>query len=157
MAPTLSVLLAARIGSGIENDSQPSRGNPASKSEAEPAFDSMREAREAVARVMRESTRPGGRESAETASSIASIDRRLTRSEKLPAAERRTLQARLRARVPEEQVPLCRREQQRGRASYSGGTAADAAELINLIQTTIAPDTWEINGGRGSIYYFPNR
>lgn len=79
------------------------------------------------------------------------------RSEELPTAERRLLQARLRARLSEKDVALRRREKQRDRTTYSGGSAADATELINLIQTTVAPDTWEINGGRGSIYYFPNR
>jgi hypothetical protein len=35
-----------------------------------------------------------------------------------------------------------------------GGEIARAAELIELIQNTIAPDSWDINGGNGSIRYF---
>jgi hypothetical protein len=42
-------------------------------------------------------------------------------------------------------------------ATHGGGVTNGAADLINLIQTTVAPDTWEINGGRGAIVYFPNR
>jgi len=42
-------------------------------------------------------------------------------------------------------------------AARGGGVSNGATDLINLIQTTVAPDTWEINGGRGSIFYFPNR
>lgn len=43
-------------------------------------------------------------------------------------------------------------------ADAPGGAAvADhAAELIELITTTLAPETWEQNGGEGSIYYFNN-
>ena len=41
-------------------------------------------------------------------------------------------------------------------AVLSGGAAeaAGASELIELIQETIAPDTWDIRGGRGTIRYF---
>lgn len=40
-----------------------------------------------------------------------------------------------------------------------GGGAIDergANELIELITTTIDPETWEVHGGRGSIFYFSN-
>lgn len=33
---------------------------------------------------------------------------------------------------------------------------ARANELIELIQTTIEPDHWDVNGGKGSMRYFPN-
>lgn len=36
----------------------------------------------------------------------------------------------------------------------SGGEAARAMELVELIQNTIAPETWDVNGGNGSIRYF---
>jgi hypothetical protein len=35
------------------------------------------------------------------------------------------------------------------------GAAAQAESLIELIQTTIRPETWEVNGGRGTIMYWP--
>jgi hypothetical protein len=38
--------------------------------------------------------------------------------------------------------------------SAGGGEIANAVELIELIQNTIAPDTWDVNGGNGSISYF---
>lgn len=38
--------------------------------------------------------------------------------------------------------------------SLAGGAARGAAELINLIQSTIEPDSWDVNGGRGSMMYF---
>jgi hypothetical protein len=37
----------------------------------------------------------------------------------------------------------------------AGGAAQrQAAELIDLIRTTIRPDHWDINGGPGSIGYY---
>jgi hypothetical protein len=46
-----------------------------------------------------------------------------------------------------------------GPAGQQGAGAADAAEdngqmLVDLIQKTIAPDSWDINGGPGTIYYW---
>ncbi|QDU76166.1 hypothetical protein Pan97_32110 [Bremerella volcania] len=43
--------------------------------------------------------------------------------------------------------------------SANGGGAIDergADELIELITTTIDPETWEVHGGKGSIFYFSN-
>lgn len=37
-----------------------------------------------------------------------------------------------------------------------GGNAAEARSLIDLIQATVSPETWDVNGGRGSIVYFAN-
>jgi hypothetical protein len=31
-----------------------------------------------------------------------------------------------------------------------------AGELIALIQDTIAPESWDVRGGRGTIRYYPN-
>ncbi len=46
------------------------------------------------------------------------------------------------------------RRQQRPQA---GGAADDAGpELVELIETVIAPNSWEASGGPGSIYYWPN-
>lgn len=38
--------------------------------------------------------------------------------------------------------------------SFGGGPADLGTELVDLIQRTIAPTTWDINGGPGSIVYF---
>jgi hypothetical protein len=35
------------------------------------------------------------------------------------------------------------------------GAAAQAESLIELIQTTVRPESWEVNGGRGTIMYWP--
>ena len=154
MTPTLSLMLAAFVLPGFENV-QLADGTPAVTRE-DARFGSLQEAREAVTRVLRASNRPNvGRDLRETATSVVSTYRQLARSEKVPLADRRRLQARLRARLSEQELAL-RREQQTG-TSLSGGVAIDADVLIDLIQTTIAPETWAINGGLGTIYYFPNR
>jgi Protein of unknown function (DUF1598) len=36
-----------------------------------------------------------------------------------------------------------------------GGTQADFGPLINLITSTLSPDTWDANGGRGAVVPFP--
>lgn len=35
-----------------------------------------------------------------------------------------------------------------------GPDIAGARELVELIRTTIAPETWDVNGGRGTIVYY---
>ncbi len=40
-------------------------------------------------------------------------------------------------------------------AACGGGTAGDhAQELIDLIQRTISPQSWDVNGGQGSMFYY---
>lgn len=156
MTPTLSLLLAALVLPGFENEPTSAAGAPVAVREADAQFGSIREAREAVARVLRSSNRASGRDVRETAPSVVSTYRQLARSEKLPAAERRLLQARLRPRLSEQEQALRRREQRAG-TSLAGGVSADAQDLIDLIQSTVAPETWAINGGQGTIFYFSNR
>jgi len=44
----------------------------------------------------------------------------------------------------------------RGTFGGSGGAQADdyGPDLVDLIQRTIAPSTWDVHGGPGSIYYW---
>lgn len=40
-------------------------------------------------------------------------------------------------------------------AAFGGGTVNDhAQELIDLIQRTISPNSWDVNGGQGSMFYY---
>lgn len=40
-------------------------------------------------------------------------------------------------------------------AAFGGGAVNDhAQELIDLIQRTISPQSWDVNGGQGSMFYF---
>ncbi|MFM7108933.1 MAG: hypothetical protein ACKOZU_10110 [Planctomycetaceae bacterium] len=42
------------------------------------------------------------------------------------------------------------------RAAPGGGGQADARQLIDLIQATVRPESWDVAGGAGSIRYFDN-
>lgn len=156
MSPAISLVLAALVGPGFETEQPMGAAAPAAQVDTEPAFQSTREAREAVSQILIATNRANAHDPSETAPLVLAVYRRIARSEKLPAAERRLLQSRLRPRLAEQGDALRRREERSG-ISLAGGVGNNAQELINLIQTTIAPDTWEINGGKGSIYYFPNK
>ena len=40
--------------------------------------------------------------------------------------------------------------------AQGGGVADDGEALVELIETVISPDSWEVNGGNGSIVYWAN-
>ncbi len=44
-----------------------------------------------------------------------------------------------------------------GAGGPNGADADYGQSLVELIQTTIAPETWDVNGGLGSIYYWRNQ
>ena len=153
MMPTVSMLMAVLVGPGLGDEAQAAANVPAVERAAEPAFSTSREAREAVARALRESSRASGRDPVETTPTVVIAYRQLGLSEKLSAYERHRLQAQLRTRLDELQDVLHRRVV-RARKSNSGGTAGYAQQLIDLIQTTISPDTWAVNGGKGTLYFY---
>jgi hypothetical protein len=41
-----------------------------------------------------------------------------------------------------------------GGQTFAGQTAANAQQLIDLIQNAIAPSSWQVHGGQGTIVYF---
>lgn len=154
MTRTFALMLAALVWPGFEN-ALSAAGRTAEVGQSNIPFGSLSEAREAVTRVLRASNRASSRPSQETIKSLTTTYQQLARSEKIPAADRNRLLSRLRSRLTEHDLAL-RREQQAG-TPLSGGVANDAEMLLELIQSTVAPETWEINDGLGSIYYFPNR
>jgi hypothetical protein len=156
MVPTFTLLITVLAGPGSELTPPTATAGAVKHSVSEAPYDTLREARAAVQAALRDSNRASGRDAVQTTPTVLAVHRRVGVSEQLSAAERRRLQAQLSARLSDLQSTLRRREQ-RAAASYSGGVIANAQELIDLIQTTIAPDTWEINGGQGTIFYFPNR
>lgn len=94
----------------------------------------------------------------------------LATTELLPHKERTQYRERLKSRLEQMRDKLLReqlansktrkREQFRRtgvvtKQALAGPEEDRAAELIALIQTTIEPDHWDINGGQGSIRYFP--
>src|SRR5262245_469582 len=101
MMPMVSILAATLIGPGFERGPQTADTGPAGLSVAAPAYASAREARESVARALRESNRASGRDPIDTTPSVVSTYRRLSASEQVPASERRRLQAQLGTRLTE--------------------------------------------------------
>lgn len=66
----------------------------------------------------------------------------------------------LRGRVAARLTHLRRRLEQdlaaTPRAAPAGGGQADARQLIDLIEATVRPESWDVAGGAGSIRYFDN-
>src|SRR5262245_20239848 len=125
MTPTLTMLMALLAGPGSDPGAETSAGVSAAQIAAKPPFTTLREARAEVSRVLRESNRAQGRDPTQTAPSVVAVYRQLGASEKLPAVERRRLQAQLGTRLSELEGVLRRREL-RAAASHSGGVAANA-------------------------------
>src|SRR5690242_13669327 len=150
MIPTFTLLMAVLTGPGTDATEPKPTAAATGQPVAETPYATLREARDAVKAALRDSNRASGRDAAETAPAVIAAFRRLGVSEKLAAGERYRLQAQLHTRLAELQTVLRHREQRAG-ASHAGGVVANAQQLIDLIQTTIAPDTWAINGSNGTI------
>ena len=58
------------------------------------------------------------------------------------------------ARLPRKERTILNQQAPQQGAAQAAGTNSPAQELIDLITSTIAPDTWDINGGLGTIRYF---
>ncbi len=117
--------------------------------------------RAACAALMRQSAPRGQPELAQVVPQLVSLYEIVGEAEQLGPAGKRRLQQRLTARLEQIQQKLLRessRVRRTGRQStrLSAGPATPGAQaLIDLIQTTVAPSSWEINGGLGTICYFP--
>ena len=87
--------------------------------------------------------------------------------EALPRGERTRMRQTLQSRLVKQLEELLREKRKHdlaqqkiarrvGSDSQAGGgaTAFAAQQLINLIVTTIAPDSWKQNGGKGSISFY---
>jgi|GEM_PF-6785753 len=154
MTRLFALMLVTFVWSGSENAL--SAGESTTKAgESSGPFGSLSDAREAVTRVLRASNKANSLPSREMIASLTTTYQQLARSEKIPSADRNRLLSRLRTRLTEHELAI-RREKQ-AEPSLSGGVANDAQMLLDLIQSTVSPETWEINGGRGSIFYFANR
>jgi general secretion pathway protein D len=151
--PKFCILTAVLVGPGFDDGPQFAANDRPVDRAPEPAFATSRDARQAVARVLRESSRASGRDPVETTPFVVAAYRQLAVSEKLAVTERRRLEAHLRTRLSELRDVLHRRVV-RAAASRSGGNAGSAQQLIDLIQTTIAPDTWAVNGGEGTLSFY---
>jgi hypothetical protein len=110
------------------------------------------------------------------AEKLVVLYRQTSAAKDISAAERARLQARLKSRLTRLAEAISRDVSQARTASQAtkavestaGSTAPpvspraaggapqdDGQALVELIQTTIAPSSWDVNGGRGTIYYWP--
>ena len=173
MFPVLmfSAVLALPPADGVEPSSQPAvaekAGSPIRLDEVKRAYEEalQKSARRAMPRVP------------EVVPPLIKVYVQLVEVEGLSHAERSRMQSSVKARLEELRDKLIRellrnkkladrRKGESGRVRTSepvdekaqmlagGGANAQAIQLIDLIQTTIAPESWQRNGGQGSISYF---
>ena len=121
--------------------------------------------RESYLRTMRESARRTQPDPFEVVPRLLTLLEDVDRVEGVASAERARMQRVLQVRLVEMQDRLARdlRRSSRGRGPRSGASPssfagpadqAQARRLIDLIQKTVAPESWEVNGGRGTISYY---
>ena len=112
------------------------------------------ELRQAVSRQLRREALSEGAEQAAAVRALVALHRKLGRDATLTRDERTRLRGVIRSRM----IRVSRRleRQSTGAAGAAGGRAFDdhGPELVELIQTVIAPASWRINGGPGTIYYY---
>ena len=72
----------------------------------------------------------------------------------LPKFERARMRRGLQRRLVRQLETLVLEQRRSRRHSRPGGGAIGAQQLIQVIVTTIAPDTWRQNGGNGSVMYY---
>ena len=99
---------------------------------------------------------------------LVRLDEDLRRTRTLSFAERRRKHLAIQGRLTDILPRLQRKQREftrvrsRRRPTIPGkflaGPADEraAGELIALIQDTIAPDSWDVRGGKGTIRYYPN-
>lgn len=111
--------------------------------------------------AMQRSAAPRRAAPAEVVPELAGLYLALQEADPLGASERSRYRQRVRQRLEQLRDDLLREEarQRHGRkpATAPGGAAvpAGAQQLIALIQAVIEPDSWAVNGGRGTIMFLP--
>jgi len=130
---------------------------------------SLEELRSACRALLRNSAPRQKPDPAEVVPQLVTLYEIAGEAEQLGPAGRRRLQDRLASRLKQIRERLLSdvgRERRGSRqkkiesnvraTSLAAGPATPGAQaLIDLIQTTVAPSSWDINGGLGTICYFP--
>ena len=147
-------------------------GEPALSAPREPA-----ELRQAYRDVMQQSARRAQQDYAAVVPQMTGLYVELAAADAFSHAERSRLRGCLKVRLEEIRDRLAIEDrQQRGRARVAATAGRDrsangagdrplpaiggpldepnARTLIELIQSTIAPESWQVNGGQGSIRYY---
>jgi hypothetical protein len=126
-----------------------------------PDRDELRQLRREVALQLRGANPPSPQGAAAAARRLLALYDRVDGASFADAERnrlKRQLAARLEAhaRVIEQHARRAAAKERGGRNERAGGgaLAANARELIDLIQSTIAPESWDVAGGRGTIRYY---
>jgi hypothetical protein len=127
-----------------------------------------RELSAAVQAALRRWARPGDQQPDQAATEFLALYSELQQDQGLARSTREQLRSKVRSRLLRLADQIARRanreERQAARAptAVTVKTPADKqstlAQLVDLIQRTVAPSSWDVNGGPGTIYYFrPSR
>ena len=145
----LWIALTAMSGESAETAKPPERASPAQA--VTPA-----EFRKSYLAAMRNSARRANPDPLQAGPQLLVLHQNVGEVERLSTAERsrmrRALEGRL-GQVRDRLRRLVRPAKDRGSRMAGPADTAQARRLIDLIQTTIAPETWDVNGGKGSIRY----
>ena len=137
----------------------------------------LEDVREAYVSALQKSARRANPEPAEVVPALTEVYTDLETVEGLSFAERSRMRSSVKARLEQLRDKLIREllrnkkiadrkkrrtprsrdgkpVDERAEMLAGGGANAQAIQLIDLIQNTIAPETWQKAGGKGSIYYF---
>lgn len=91
-------------------------------------------------------------EPAEIVPPLCALHGRLLAADDITRTDRRRLIRGVENRLVELHGRLLRERRAADRAGAASSARAD--ELIRLIQTTVSPETWAANGGRGTIVFW---
>ena len=96
---------------------------------------------------------------AEVVPALVELCRDLDSAEGVSSQERERLQGGVESRLLQLRGRLIRDAKARGTGAradgaFGGGANGPAQQLISLITTTIEPDSWAVNGGKGTIGYY---
>lgn len=115
------------------------------------------EFRKSYLAAMRDSARRANPDPLRAAPRLIALHQAVDQIEGLSIAERsrmlRALEGRL-GQMRDRLRRIVRPANRRGISMAGPADTAQARRLIDLIQTTIAPETWDVNGGKGSIRYY---
>ena len=126
---------------------------------------SRSELRELYTSLIRKSSRSAKPDPYAVAPQLIDLFNMIPLVERTSHAEKQRMQRSVKGRLQEMAKYLARDERKNGsrtsrgtdsrNASLAGpAEIANARQLINLIQRTIAPDSWDVNGGKGSIFFY---
>lgn len=141
----------------IPGDSNRAPGPGAERAAPQSQSTAGSEFRTSYLAAMRDSARRTNPDPLRAAPQLIALHQAVDQVEGLSSAERARVRRALEGRLGQMRDRLrriVRPANRRGSSMAGPADTAQARRLIDLIQTTIAPETWDVNGGKGSIRYY---